>query len=147
MVGRSNIQTGENHNVFWDSRSALSILPDSEDIVYHETHGIIEIRKTGLYQLYSQITLNRNQKWYKKQHKAQTYRHVVILTGVGESKFKEILKSSNRFCSCNTDIQTVTSYLAGAFELAKGDMLAVKVRNTSEVVPVAHLNYFGAQML
>lgn len=79
------------------------------------------------------------------------YQHSVVYLKAGTQNYrareKVILKASNSHCASNTTRQTVTSYLGGAFQLGEGDKLAVEVHNKTEIVPVAHMNFFGAHML
>lgn len=85
------------------------------------------------------------------QRSPSIYQHSVVRLEAGAQGYrareKVILKASNSHCVSNTNRQTVTSYLGGAFQLGEGDKLAVKVHNITEIVPAAHMNFFGVHML
>lgn len=151
LIGTEVKQKGEHKTVFWDKRSDAAILSDTKDIIYHKESGFIEIKKAGLYQIYTQIVFGHDRKSHSLHHLSNIYQHHVIRIKAerpesDDEKFA-IMKSSNTYCSCEAADQTVTSFLGGVFQLSKGDKLAVTVRNKTEVVPVAHKNFFGVHML
>lgn len=151
LVGRNVKQTEKHDKILWDGRSDAAILSDNKDFDHHKEHGVIEIKEAGLYQIYTQVVLNHDKIWHRKHHKANVYQHSVIRLAdkrsVIHDQYDVIMKASNNFCSCKTEKQVVTSYLGGAFYLSEGDRLAVKVNNITEIVPVAHMNFFGMYMV
>ena len=140
---------GEHHKLQWDGDSDLAIVDKS--ISHHKQHGFIEIKKSGLYQVYSQIVLDHDNNT-RRLNEPDTYIHRVIQIKAEVSHHispyeTTLMKACNTHCSTATNRQTITSYLGGSFVLSEGDKLAVKVSNITEIVAVPHLNYFGAYML
>jgi hypothetical protein len=120
-------------------------------IKHHVDHGLIEIKKSGLYQIYSQIVLEHEMKDRDQHGSASIYQHSVILKQAGMptdyNHEKFILKVSNTHCASESDTHTITSYISGAFQLSEGDKLGVRVHNNSEIATVPHMNFFGVHML
>jgi hypothetical protein len=139
------------HKLKWDGTSDLAIDLNDTRIKHHVDHGLIEIKKSGLYQIYSQIVLEHEMNDRDQHGSASIYQHSVILKQAGMpddyNREKFILKVSNTHCASVSDTHTITSYISGAFQLTEGDKLGVRVHNNSEIAAVPHMNFFGVHML
>ncbi|XP_045200674.2 uncharacterized protein LOC123554521 [Mercenaria mercenaria] len=152
LVGKTEKQKAEHHKLHWDGDSEMAIKSENGELTHHKQHGFIEIKKSGLYQVYSQIVLDHDMKSQSQHNAPAIYQHSVVLIEAGTmhdkyAREKIILKTSNSHCASKSNRQTITSYLGGAFQLSEGDKLAVKAHNKTELVPVPHMNFFGVHML
>lgn len=152
LVGKSESQEAKHHKLRWNGDHDLSI--SRGEISHHREHGYIEIKVAGLYQIYSQVVLKHDMHSQQTMHFHQhsMYHHCIILipngvTHNGVPMERTILKNSNPYCSSDSDMHHVTSFVGGAFQLLEGDRIAVKVSNKSEISLEPHMNFFGAHML
>lgn len=145
--------TGSYHQKLkWDGESDMAIYAKKDvRIIHHEEHGVIEIRKSGLYQVYSQVVLEHDMRDNDQRNSGSIYQHSVIKKEAGAPgdniREETLMKVSNTHCQSEYDKQTITSYISGAFQLSEGDRLGVKAHNMSDVVQIPHMNFFGVHML
>lgn len=144
------IAVPHHHKLFWDDEHELTIKYGS--INHIADHGLIEIKESGLYQVYSQIVIEHDTSTHQHLHHPSVHTHSIVKIENGvphtDPNFEmTILKTSNSHCSSKANTLSVTSNLGGTFQLTEGDRLAVKFNNKTELSLTPHMNFFGVHML
>ncbi len=99
------------------------------------------IHKTGLYYIYSQISMQLD------SHSAEQLpqQHIIGVKEVGSSSemYTKIAKGSNSQCRFHGQKHNSTSYMATLYQLQRGDRVAVQVYDKDKIIPNKHMNFFG----
>ncbi|KAL4220493.1 tumor necrosis factor (ligand) superfamily [Mactra antiquata] len=152
IVGQQKRQEKMHHNkVLWDSDSKMAVIPDAKYMTHHPEHGFIEIKRTGLFFVYSQLVLEHDGPGNVDEYNNGliSYQHSISLITAGSDQIhaRSILLNKDTRCSCTKDKYRFTSQLGSAFQLNKGDKLFVRVSNVTEIVPDPVMNHFGVHRL
>ena len=116
-------------------------------MTYDDTH--ITVHKTGIYQIYTQVSLQNKQPEEPSTHATiadKFYVHAVYKQS-GSGHDERILGGSYTYYRNQNGESKITNYISSPYQLVKGDRIGVKVHDISQVVPSSVTNFFGMHLI
>lgn len=116
-------------------------------LIHDDTY--IEVKSSGIYQIYSQISLENKQSEEPSAYSTSSDRYYVhaVYRQSGPGHDERLLGGSYTYFQNKDGKSAITSYVSSPFQLIGGDKIGVKVHDTRQVMSNNLTNFFGLHLI